>query len=700
MAIDVCCQGKTRLGLTGPTKGGLDKLPEQPESEEDPSDDEDGKRGKSAVELTQGQQELNSFKKFSDSLLSKSAKMHNLLSELEDFIPNIPDGADKKKAHRTATALEKIIEVLEKESESMEVCRAECSMLNNKNISEKDKERLLKKLDDHLQKTTVQLCDHNGNDSEEPAQKAAEGSGELNASTAPVLHIRRGEVVTYMRPGDLLTKLAEQVANGCDSVYIDNSASTRSCRNAANTGGEGALNRKVPCKHVVEIAQAAVTENPHAHTAALREFAAVNESDAEMGALRVFRKYGLSAPVPVRRVNIGPGPLQQFPYLDFSGWVRYLLDNKRLGQLCGTDDIGQMNILLKEFWARYRAVEPDYELWELADAGKLDLRFTLPIYSHSDEGRTLKKKAFWILSCHGALGTGTAKHVANVPEPPERVQDDEMRLNFSGNTWGTQFLVSVMTRNLQNQHPGSMQTVIKSFTKDMRKLVTEGVTSTDGSIRVWCAHLCTKGDLPALIRLGNFERNYARCPKQSFSKKSCIGICHLCLGGVEGPNNVPLYPWEDFGRQAAWRQTMFQEVPWQDEPEILIGIPTIARAQEAFFAVDVWHTFHYGVAKNFLGSALIMLITHFFHDNSWEAKFTHLASEYVAFCKSRKLTPYITEMSRDTFSFDSDKAFPIGHWSKGAVSSNMMLFLADLLQRLVVGNTNDEKFHLIVFCSS
>ena len=39
-------------------------------------------------------------------------------------------------------------------------------------------------------------------------------------------------------------------------------------------------------------------------------------------------------------------------------------------------------------------MEPDYELWELADAGKLDLKFTLPIYSHSDEGRTLKKKRF------------------------------------------------------------------------------------------------------------------------------------------------------------------------------------------------------------------------------------------------------------------------------------------------------------------
>ena len=447
---------------------------------------------------------------------------------------------------------------------------------------------------------------------------------------------------------------------------------------------------------MVEVAQAAVSENPEGHTRALREFSEVNANDAELGALKTFRKYGLSAVLPIRRINIGPGPLQQFPYLDFSDWVKYLLDSKRLGQLCGTDDIGQMNILLKEFWARYRQVEPDYELWELADAGKLDLRFTLPIYSHSDEGRTLKKKAFWILSCHGALGAGTAKHLARVPEPPECVRDDEMRLNFKGNTWGTQFMVSVMTRSLQNTHPDSMQAVVRRFTKDMRKLVTEGVASRDGSIRVWCAHLATKGDLPALIRLGHFERNYARCPKQAASKKDCLGICHLCLAGVEGPNNQPLHPWEDFGPLASWRRTMFQEVPWLDEPEILMGTPTITRAQEAFFAVDVWHTFHYGVAKNFLGSALIEVITHFFNDNSWEAKFNHLAQEYVSFCKSMKLAPYITEMSRDTFSFDSERSFPIGHWSKGAVSSNMMLFLADLLQRLVVGNTNDDVFILMV----
>ena len=164
------------------------------------------------------------------------------------------------------------------------------------------------------------------------------------------------------------------------------------------------------CKHVVEIAQATLRESPERHTPALREFAAVSEKDAEEGAHRIFRKYGLAAPVKLRRINIGPGPLQRFPYLNFSDWVKYLLETRQLSQLCGTNDIARMNVLLDEFWRRYRLVEPDYELWQLADSGQLDLKFTIPVYSHSDEGRTLKKKPFWILSCHGALGLGTKKN--------------------------------------------------------------------------------------------------------------------------------------------------------------------------------------------------------------------------------------------------------------------------------------------------
>ena len=211
----------------------------------------------------------------------------------------------------------------------------------------------------------------------------------------------------------------------------------------------------------MEIAAAAVAENPDwGHTPALREFASLSLKDSETGVHRAFRKYGLAADLPLRKTVIGPGPLAAFPYLKFSDWVRYLVERKQLGQLCGTNDVQHMNVLLSEFWRRYKLVEPDYELWALEKAGKIDLRFCLPIYSHTDEGRTLKKRPVWILSCHGALGTGTSKSKRNVPVPPQNIDKDGMCLNFSGNTWGTQFLVSVMTRHMQNSNPGSMEKIV------------------------------------------------------------------------------------------------------------------------------------------------------------------------------------------------------------------------------------------------
>ena len=297
---------------------------------------------------------------------------------------------------------------------------------------------------------------------------------------------------------------------------------------------------KVPCKHVIMTARSALADNPEGATRALRQFASLREKDAEDLAHAIFRKWALTASLPLKILDLGEGV--RLPYLKFSDWVKYLLDNGWIGQLCGTDDIEMMKAILSEFWSRYRMVEPGCELWDLARANEIDLQLTLPVYSHSDEGRTLKKRPFWVLSVHGALGKGTAKSLKNAVPAPS-VRESEMGLNFLGNSWGSQFTISVMTREFQNKNVGSLNKVMKLFAEDMRKLLTEGVCSTDGNLRVHCAHIGNKGDLPALMRLGNLQRNFLRCPRAAKSQKECIGICHLCLGGVEGPGNVPLYPW-------------------------------------------------------------------------------------------------------------------------------------------------------------
>ena len=54
----------------------------------------------------------------------------------------------------------------------------------------------------------------------------------------------------------------------------------------------------------MQIAQREVESNPRA-SQAMREFSAIREADAEIGARRVLVKHGLSAPVELSTLDLG-----------------------------------------------------------------------------------------------------------------------------------------------------------------------------------------------------------------------------------------------------------------------------------------------------------------------------------------------------------------------------------------------------------
>ena len=61
MCIYACmslCKGTTKLGLTGPTSGKLEKVPEERDSDQESESGGEEDRRKGAVEITQGQQDL------------------------------------------------------------------------------------------------------------------------------------------------------------------------------------------------------------------------------------------------------------------------------------------------------------------------------------------------------------------------------------------------------------------------------------------------------------------------------------------------------------------------------------------------------------------------------------------------------------------------------------------------------------------
>ena len=239
----------------------------------------------------------------------------------------------------------------------------------------------------------------------------------------------------------------------------------------------------------MELAQEEVRRNPSA-SRATKEFADINPAHAETGCHALFRKYGCSAPVELTYINLGSGNLKKFAIILFSNWAKLLLNTGRFcRQLCGVGTFPEIKEVLAEFWKRYKALHSNHDLFKMEN---VDLSMTVPVYSHTDEGRSYKHQPLWVLSTHGCIGKGTKTyisrkfHLAPVKQRP-------MGLNFIGSTWATQFMTASALRAVLNETPGAMDKILLAYAEDMSRLAHDGLVGPEGHIRI--IHLGTKGCL-------------------------------------------------------------------------------------------------------------------------------------------------------------------------------------------------------------
>lgn len=344
----------------------------------------------------------------------------------------------------------------------------------------------------------------------------------------------------------------------------------------------------------------------HNSTGPMREFASVRPNDAEKGCHRIFRRYGLAPRIEIDREDLAG--LKKFPFIKLSSWVKSLLDSGRFTmQMCGVDCFGRMKLVLTEFWRRFRAIRPSHGLFQHTDAGEIPLECCVPFYSHTDEGRSYKHLGLWVLSAHGALGRGTRAYLAS-QEHRRPLYQNEMGMNYIGKTWSTQFLFATMLKTTYTKYPEAQDRLVELFAQDCEKMkmLFEWVTSSNGQQKVHMVHIGTKGDLPALQKLGKFARSFSHVPRAARARKPCPGVCHLCDAGVEGGDRA--IPFEDMSPQAAWVDTLHTRVAWESIPLIVQGLPLTDALRMEFFRTDSWHNFHLGVSKHFIGSAFVAII--------------------------------------------------------------------------------------------
>ncbi len=459
---------------------------------------------------------------------------------------------------------------------------------------------------------------------------------------------------------------------------------------------------KAPCKHVVELAQAKVRANPQQASVCLREFSGIRLNDAEAGCHRVFKKYKLVPDIPIHHAThvTNAGGRVKLPYVKFSSWMKYLLDTDRLHrQMVGVRSFDTMRRVLKEYWLRYRQINPSYYLFEMADRGDVCLEFCIPFYSHSDEGRSYKHLGLWILSAAGVLGRGTSLYVSSGAHK-KPLDENEMGMNYIGKTWATQFMFTSLLKTVYSKSPGTQDKMIQLFAQDAVDLLYTGITSKDGLKTIRMIHVGHKGDLPALSRMGHFERSFAHVPRAARSRKSCDGICFLCLAGVEaGGRHDVSFPFEDMSYQARWVETHLLHEPWQDLPDILVGLPLSTRDRINFFQPDPWHNYHLGVSKHFIASAWVSILESglaVIPAGSVDARFQYITSLYLSFFRRKNHTPYINEISRESMGFPQGSATPVARWSKGVASTEMMAFLDSFCQQHITNKSDDPLLNSIV----
>ena len=269
----------------------------------------------------------------------------------------------------------------------------------------------------------------------------------------------------------------------------------------------------------------------------LKALAAVNLKKSETGAHEVFRKFGQSLPVKITKVDLPTKA--RFPYVRFSDWLTYLVEQDEMHHLTGAADLSEMQKSLSLFWERYRYCHPDHEIYHR----DIPREMVIPVAWHGDEGRGHKKKQIMILSTHGLLGKGSRGDDTS----------ERLKLNMLGNTFLSHFLFSVMPIGLYQDSPESFYKMLEIQAEEFKILFNHGIMIRGQRYYVAC--LGCKGDAPWLAKSGRFERAFTRRPTRATACKPCQGICHQCLAGKEDWE-VDV-PFEELGSASpAWLRTM------------------------------------------------------------------------------------------------------------------------------------------------
>ena len=193
----------------------------------------------------------------------------------------------------------------------------------------------------------------------------------------------------------------------------------------------------------------------------------------------------------------------------------------------------------------------------------------------------------------------------------------------------------------------------------------------------WCGSWC-------------LTRSFWNVSKKAGGGRGGKGICHQCMADTGN------YAWENFEDEVPpWVDSIPISTSPFGRPPALLRLEHSRNDPSTFFSWDLFHGWHLGTSKVFLGSCIAIAILSDIFEGTMDQRFAAVNEHFKAFCVQNKLKPHLRKITKEKLSCPATTQYPTGVWSKGSTATCLMSWfrsLCDANPKVVVA---DPLFHLV-----
>ena len=361
-------------------------------------------------------------------------------------------------------------------------------------------------------------------------------------------------------------------------------------------------------------------------------------------------------------------------------WLAYLLSEDP--SVLAGPNVQDPGPVFEAFWMAYR---PSHATHVAFREHGHDLKRVVPLYIHGDEGRSIKKTSYLVLSLQSAIG-GTARDTkpctcadalrarpdlptfgtADVTLPPEaRKLVQHMYTNYKGHSFLSRFLPFGVGGWIYKKNTHVLYKLFEELVQAFEDLFTTGILLKSGE-RFYGAIVGCKGDMDFFAKYFDLQRSYSKVIARNLGF-----ICHECLATAGAQSQ---HGFEDFGEEPAWAQTQFTARPWSTN-RLLANLPCDAATPERMLKSDPFHVVKLGLARDLIGGMVVVLARKGFWDHDgcsreFKLRWERAHSYFVMFCQVSRLRPGVRAFTKEYFHV---KNFLSAPWSNSEGSDSMIL---------------------------